>query len=1038
MRHTIGIAQLFYLLVLAAAVQITRADEAAAVSGTSIAYQLATGGQVSLAVYDKQGHVLRELVRGEARAAGTYRATWDGLDRYGQALPAGEYQWRLLRTPGFQAEYLLSLGTNPTSAPYDPWVGNHSGPSAVQVDPTGALYVGAHCSENSPVLLRQSVDGRRMDWSTYQWDPMFGADAIAMSGKALLVFSINRTVRLLDPQSGEVLKKFDVPWPGTKVLNRKDLREDLENEDPPQTQAMKKAARIVIDPLAADLAGNATMFAVSEREHNAVRWFSVEDGRELWRVELPKPTGLAMTPQGETYVISGGRIVRLAGDAHAQPVEIIAAGRLKNPLRLALDLPSGDLFVSHGEPRPNQVSRISREGKVLATYGKAGGRGFGPYVAEDFYRIGGIAGDGQGGLLVTEAGDETFRRVAHFDAQGKLLNDWYGAQPWGSFVTFDPANPARASFDGGHEVRVFADMDVKARTYRVTHLFKAPDTDGLFPTLTHHAALWQVEHRNGQEYLVNAGGHVSGTAPAIWRVDEARGELIPMARAGILGFNQLDAPPAFWAKAVQRLGVAVNQRNFNQYAGYAWSDQNGNGRIDPEEITIGPVPAAGSYSALMLDAQWNVELAARFNGTQTPFMYAMPNEAAAGAAPRWTWAHATPSPVRLPAEWETLGKGQVARGIFRSADGSLYVFAKGNGHPTDDRQADTWPGNTGGAARLIKWHADGTYAWSVGLHASVNESAPGQFHDPMRILGETHDCIVVQDRVIRPAQVFTKDGLYAGYLLEGHVADALPVDIYATATAARQPGLLLHDQILGVLHETTTGEVWWNPSGRVSAPVFRIHGWDNWERQSGTVALLQPAPAAARQGHGLHAEYFAGQALGGPAAFSRCDTQLWFGNRTPSATRDTSGQPWITGQAPATFDLSKFSARWSGAVEAPYSEDFRFIIESEYGSTVRLWLDGRALVESAESEVAEVPAPGNRPRAQAATAGRTVRVASAPVRLVAGRYYALKLEYVGGGPAPQLHLEWESYSQERQHVPSALLYEKAPVATAADPAPPKP
>ena len=102
----------------------------------SISFTLDKPGQVSLGVY-KQGRLLRELLRGEPKEAGEHSVDWDGLDRYGNAMPPGDYEWRLLRNDGFRAEYLLSIGVNPRSAPYAPWVGNHQAATAVTVDPRG-------------------------------------------------------------------------------------------------------------------------------------------------------------------------------------------------------------------------------------------------------------------------------------------------------------------------------------------------------------------------------------------------------------------------------------------------------------------------------------------------------------------------------------------------------------------------------------------------------------------------------------------------------------------------------------------------------------------------------------------------------------------------------------------------------------------------------------------------------------------------------------------------------------------------------------
>jgi hypothetical protein len=382
-----------------------------------------------------------------------------------------------------------------------------------------------------------------------------------------------------------------------------------------------------------------------------------------------------------------------------------------------------------------------------------------------------------------------------------------------------------------------------------------------------------------------------------------------------------------------------------------------------------------------------------------------------GAAPRWRWSDAEPLPFRAPAEWAGLGHSG-SQGVSRGEDGSLYVFAKGHAHPADDRQGETWPANTSGAVRLMKWNAAGKLAWSVGRHASTNDSAAGEFHDPMRVLGEYRGNVVVQDRVIRIAQVFTTDGLYAGDFFDRHVADALPPEIYTAAPKAHQPGILLHDNIAGVMHVTPAGEVLWNPSGRSGAPIYRIQGWDGWERQSGRFTLPQAVSAAARQGTGLTGCHFANRDWSGEPVLRRVDAELWFGNRTLAATRDLSGRPWLPAKTPAPFAAAGFSVRWQGQVEAPFSEEFRFVIESEYGSQARLRLAGREIL--VRTPPAGKPAP--------ALAGRTERVSSQPVRLTAGRRYPLEIEYAGGGPAPQLHLAWESFSQERQHVPTALLY----------------
>ena len=62
--------------------------------GAVLQYTLPVDGHVTLAIFDAQGRVVRTLVHQDA-AAGTFRATWDGLDDAGQSLARGLFFARL-------------------------------------------------------------------------------------------------------------------------------------------------------------------------------------------------------------------------------------------------------------------------------------------------------------------------------------------------------------------------------------------------------------------------------------------------------------------------------------------------------------------------------------------------------------------------------------------------------------------------------------------------------------------------------------------------------------------------------------------------------------------------------------------------------------------------------------------------------------------------------------------------------------------------------------------------------------------------------
>lgn len=142
-----------YALVIAACANLWAARKP---EGFPISYTLDEDGQVSLAVYNGDGRLLRELLT-EPQAAGRHSVIWDGLDQTGSAVEPGRYQWKMLRTQGLTTHYRMMLGTNGTPD-HAAWPGDHAGPSAVLVDGDD-MYVGARAGETVPVLIKQNLDG---------------------------------------------------------------------------------------------------------------------------------------------------------------------------------------------------------------------------------------------------------------------------------------------------------------------------------------------------------------------------------------------------------------------------------------------------------------------------------------------------------------------------------------------------------------------------------------------------------------------------------------------------------------------------------------------------------------------------------------------------------------------------------------------------------------------------------------------------------------------------------------------------------------
>src|SRR4051812_10140137 len=83
--------------------------------------------------------------------------------------------------------------------------------------------------------------------------------------------------------------------------------------------------------------------------------------------------------------------------------------------------------------------------------------------------------------------------------------------------------------------------------------------------------------------------------------------------------------------------------------------------------------------------------------------------------------------------------------------------------------------------------------------------------------------------------------------------------------------------------------------------------------------------AALSTGTGLHADYFNNQTLTAPATLGRTDATVNFN--------------WGSGSPAAGVAVDHFSARWTGQVEALFSQTYTFFTTSDDGA--RLWVNGQ-------------------------------------------------------------------------------------------------
>jgi PA14 domain/FlgD Ig-like domain len=1032
----------------------------AAAKSYDISFRLKEAGQVSVAVYDAKGKMLRELSRGTRMEPGEHRLMWDGLDRYGKSAAPGEYEWRLLRTPGFTREFLVNVATNPGWAPFDLWPGNHRGPTTLMVDSGSNLYVGSPGSEGPPHIVKISADGRQKFWGNGNTLVDDGLIGMARIGELVYVLYRDGTLDLIRADTGKEVSRLPA------VRNRKMRLYDLVHPNDPEANK-KPIDREKVSPMV--LAGGRDFLVVTYEKYDDVRFFQPKDGGITLTksVHVAQPKGCCIAPDGHVFVVSGKSIVLL--DPETGNVQQVVSDReLVSPTRLTYESVNDDLLVIQHDENLDHVRRYhASDGKLVAVYGRVAGRVCGDFNPLDFGDLLDIVADGEDGFFTAE---EFPRRVAHFRGREhhELVTQWFGGMRWGSLCSLDPADPTIVySFpDTKHCAK--GRIDYATRTWTLTRLYNLPDSfswvglgrkerrppTAMFPNFG-GMSYWEVRHVGNATFLVN-NGRLQGGCAAVARVDEQHNRITPVAFLGGLhpSFVRTNPPP-WWLEALKRAAIDP-VKAAQKGLGFSWSDTNRNGNIDVDEIRLGSVGHTWSEAHCFVDRDWNVyrALAApipnpiRGSRGAKPLQkialrnprhlrpnpirglrgahrlqkiapknlehsawVVIPNEGQSDL-PVWNWDHARDAVATYPQGESELGATSPL-GIFHDKQGNTYTVCNTK---FDWNRADvpplTWPNSITTASRFEKWNSAGTLEWSVGLHTSAKDRPPGEFTQVRGILGELGGCLVVLD-ACEPASVWTRDGLYVGSLYADRTVDGLPHNSYKE--------VYQDDNHWGLIMQTSKGDVLWGGMSHNSTPLYRIRGWDNWERQSGKLTVEQPSTGALWKGNGLQGEYFTNMNLSGEPSLRRTDPDIWFGPIWGAFRQIRARTPWFGDTEQSISTSSQFSARWQGFFEVPFSEEFTFIgytygrsqAKNISGSKIRLWVNGQLIIDEWKDVKLEKVNDAHPTRACVST----------PIFLNAGQRVPLRLEYAAaGGDRDHLHLYLACNSLDERHVPSALLY----------------
>jgi hypothetical protein len=168
----------------------------------------------------------------------------------------------------------------------------------------------------------------------------------------------------------------------------------------------------------------------------------------------------------------------------------------------------------------------------------------------------------------------------------------------------------------------------------------------------------------------------------------------------------------------------------------------------------------------------------------------------------------------------------------------------------------------------------------------------------------------------------------------------------------------------------------------MSSPIpVEISGWDQWQRQSGSLARPEPAAGVERHGTGLTARYYQGS----KGVLETVEAPIYFEPFGP--------EPHADQVTPACKVV------WSGFIRPPVSDRFQFRSLLGTGEQAAVWIDGRIVH----------------------AAGLAQRVDRA-IDLAAGHRHRICVEYINPDGRAELKLLWSSRIVDPARLSSDVLY----------------
>ena len=710
-----------------------------------VPFTLKEDGYVTLAIADKSGKRVRNLLSAIWFKAGKNTAWWDGLDDLGRdvaaahhgvyavpgkLVPAGTYTITGLVHPAITTTYqfpVYTAGKTPwnTKDHTGGWLANHTAPQSAVFVPaaqspskTPVVFLGSYVSEGPDGLAWVDLNGNKLggkQWVGGTWTaaPFMARDAgaAAAPGVSVYVASVWET----DKKSGLLELRISSHPKSDKPLLRYPLGRM-------QVKADKTGA-------IGGIAVYNGIGVISLTGKNQLLFINVKTGKEMGTVSLNAAGGLAFDATGRLLVLSGKRLIRypvMNGALPRAEGEAVITTGLEAPVAVTTD-EDGKFYISDGG-KSHQVKVFSATGKLLHAIGHPGTPAAGMYDPLHLNHPAGLTIDSKRQLWVAE-NDFLPKRVSVWTLDGKLIKAFCGPAKYGGGGTLDGQDQNSFYYAEESKGSMQFSLDWKTGTAALQRVIYRP-APGSLELPVRGAGPETPLYYNKKRYFTNAfNSSPTGGANTAVLFTERNGIAYPAAAMG----NAADWPVL---KAKAKLF-------------FIWNDYNADAQVQQDEVTYHPGSASGI--TVMPDLSFGI---ANLDGKAMKF----PVVLTAGGQPSYSFE-----------------KGVII------ASGVMAPGSSGGNQVLTDNEG--WAVHTQAVGPFERYSISGTKngaaIWSYpnlwpGLHASHEAPIPslaGELVGPTRLLGNLIQtkgagAIFALNSNHGMVYLFTTDGLFVTTLFE--------------------------------------------------------------------------------------------------------------------------------------------------------------------------------------------------------------------------------------------------------------------------------